>query len=284
LEEENQRLKMLLDGALENNRILTEQFNRKLASVKQNNDELNESLAELNKTNDVLQKELRDFQVRSFKDLSRDTWRPMEDRAVQEALEILHKDIEDWADENCIESLTDIACDVNSPEARELLDCLRKVAWISEEETELSAQLQQYAEVEIEPVLLLTALLTYAIYKSAFSEPFLILDALEPQGPPIVDSSGTMNLAPQWPPMRKSELLQSTFEKLRESRYSKLSYSFEADPPSKRETSASMALTNDEDSPSQSPNWKVPGSGARQQSNLCVRTLVLQGHSRPIRK
>jgi hypothetical protein len=148
---------------------------QRLHHFNKENDELNADMAQLKKTNDRFEADLREVQKKSFKEMTKTTWTPLEDNAVRELLEEIHKDIEDWADENGVDSLENLGDCLDEAEAGQLMKALQEVSLTTA--GDLDTQVRLWIESSLDPVLLLTALVTYHMYTSMCINPFLGLDA-----------------------------------------------------------------------------------------------------------
>jgi hypothetical protein len=152
---------------------------RQLAVEHHNNKQLNADLIELHKTNLQMETDLREFQIKSFKEMGKDSWTPMEDRILREKLAEIHKDIEDWVEENCVGSFTDVVVERLTEEGEEnLMGFLQRFTYIQAEKDSLSYQLKRWEARSMDPVLIQTAIITHMMYIFMFSNPFLALDGL----------------------------------------------------------------------------------------------------------
>ncbi|KAH6667963.1 hypothetical protein B0J14DRAFT_567311 [Halenospora varia] len=153
---------------------------QQIEQLKRQRDEMNNSLSGLNNINDQLQADLLEIQKKSFKEMSKANWVPLEDRAILEVFDEIHKDIEDWADDNCKEDLMEIGEGLTGEQKVELMAFMGQVAEINCQD--LDEQLKYWVDTGLDPVLLLTALATHHMYLSVFRNPFGVLDALAPGG------------------------------------------------------------------------------------------------------
>ncbi len=153
---------------------------KRLWHSQKNNHELKGNLADLNRKNDALQGDLRKVQQKSFNQITKSAWTPLEDRAIQEALQEIHQDLEDWADDNCLESFAEILERLPEPRQAELLEFCKDVIDITQ--PDLVSQFKWWTERKVDPVLLLTALATYHMYSCVFNNEFLAIGALEVDG------------------------------------------------------------------------------------------------------
>ncbi|OCL13282.1 hypothetical protein AOQ84DRAFT_372324 [Glonium stellatum] len=115
----------------------------------------------------------------SFKEMGKPLWTPIEHRVIRELLHEIHKDIEDWADENCVTSFETIEEHIDDSEARELLEILQNIALIKTDD--FNTQLKTWIEGSLDPVLLVTAIAIHHLYSSVFNNPFLVLDTFAKQ-------------------------------------------------------------------------------------------------------
>ena len=152
---------------------------QQLAVEHRNNRQLNVDLNELHKTNVQMDTDLREFQIKSFREMGKDSWTPMEDRIVREKLTEIHKDIEDWVEENCVESFRDVVVeDLTEEEEENLMNFLQRFTYIEEEKDSLSYQLSRWEARSMDPVLIQTAIITHMMYIFIFRNPFMALDGL----------------------------------------------------------------------------------------------------------
>ncbi|KAH8665033.1 hypothetical protein BGZ60DRAFT_62669 [Tricladium varicosporioides] len=151
---------------------------QQIEQLRRQRDEMNNSLSSLNNVNDQLQADLVEIQKKSFKEMSKANWVPLEDRAILEVFDEIHKDIEDWADDNCKEDLMEIAEGLSEEQKVELMAFMGPVAEVNCQN--LDEQLRYWVNTRLDPVLLLTALATHHMYLAVFRNPFGILDVLSP--------------------------------------------------------------------------------------------------------
>lgn len=142
-----------------------------------NNEELKNDIAELSKANDALQADLRKIQQKSFSAMSKSAWTPLEDRTISDILQEIHQDLEAWADENCLESFDDVRERLDEAQQVELLELCMKVADVTQ--SDLSSQFAWWDERHLDPILLLTALMTYRMYTCVFDNEFLALGVID---------------------------------------------------------------------------------------------------------
>jgi hypothetical protein len=153
------------------------QLKQQLIHTKRQNHALNESLKKLKISNDQYEAERREIQAKSFREMSKSSWAPMEDQVIRETIEGIHKDLEDWVEDNCIESLEEIDGRGNDAEAHQLLlDFLQSAA--TTHAGQPWEQLQLKINKGLSPRLVLTAILINYMYMSIFKNPFSVLDAL----------------------------------------------------------------------------------------------------------
>jgi hypothetical protein len=167
-----------VEAILEHNRRL----DGAVSHWRQENMKLNEDLRQLREVNDQHESDLRELQTKSFKEISKSIWSPLEDHVVRETLENIHKEIEDWAEENSIKTFDDLneSC-ISDGEAEALLDFLRDIA--STDSDNLWGQFRIWGRQEIDPELILTAVITSCMYDQVFRNPFMVLDAFEAEVP-----------------------------------------------------------------------------------------------------
>lgn len=159
---------------------------KRLLHSQKKNEELNYNLSELSRANDGLQGDLRKVQQKTFNQMTKSAWTPLEDRAIQELLQEIHQEIEVWAEDNCIESFDEIKGRLSEAQQAELLELCRQVVDVSQ--GDLASQFQWWEERRVDPILLLTALMTRRMYSCVFTNEFLALGALD-QGSmgPVLD-------------------------------------------------------------------------------------------------
>lgn len=147
---------------------------------RQENMKLNEDLKQLREVNEQHESDLRELQTKSFKEISKSIWSPLEDQVVRETLETIHKEIEDWAEENCIKTFNDVdeSC-MSNEDAGSLLEFLKDIA--STDSENLWGQFQVWRGQQIDPELIFTAVITSCMYDQVFRNPFTVLDAFEVQ-------------------------------------------------------------------------------------------------------
>jgi hypothetical protein len=150
---------------------------KRLWHSEKRNQELNFNLSELSNANDSLQGDLRKVQQKSFNQMTKSAWTPLEDRVIQEVLQEIHHDLEEWADENCVESFAEIGAHLNGVQQVELLELCKKVADVTQ--NDLLSQFQWWEERQFDPVLLLVALVTHRMYSCVFNNEFLALGAVD---------------------------------------------------------------------------------------------------------
>jgi hypothetical protein len=149
---------------------------QQLGYFQRENARLNEDLLDLQSRNHQFEADLREVQVKSFKEMVKESWTPIEDRVVEEKLGEIHKEIEDWVADNCVEEFGEVRVeDLTENEQRLLLNFLRNFTIIETENGSLSEQLDWWVARSMDPVLIPTAVITHFMYISAFSNPFLAL-------------------------------------------------------------------------------------------------------------
>ncbi|KUJ19622.1 uncharacterized protein LY89DRAFT_779557 [Mollisia scopiformis] len=157
---------------------------KRLWHSQKKNEELKYNMSELSQTNDALQDDLRKVQQKSFNQMTKSAWTPLEDRAIQEVLEEIHQDIEAWAEDNCVESFDEIKGCLDETHQAALLEICKNVADVTQDG--LGAQFQWWEERDVDPILLLTALSTFQMYSCVFNNEFLAMEVI------VEDSMGTM--------------------------------------------------------------------------------------------
>jgi hypothetical protein len=150
---------------------------KRLLSSQKKNEELNYNLSELSHANDGLVDDLRKVQQKSFNQMTKSAWTPLEDRAIQDVLEDIHQDIEAWAENNCVESFEKIQERLDESQQAELFEACKNVVNVTQDD--LATQFQWWEERDVDPVLLFTALATFHMYLSVFNNEFLALEAVE---------------------------------------------------------------------------------------------------------
>jgi hypothetical protein len=150
---------------------------KRLWHSQKNNHELKNDIAELSRANDGLQSDLRKIQQKSFMAMSKSTWTPLEDKAIQEILEEIHHDLEEWVEDHCLETFNEVLERLNETQQAELLEICAKVADVNQ--PNLASQFQWWDERHLDPVLLLTALVTYRMYTCVFDNEFLAIGTVD---------------------------------------------------------------------------------------------------------
>jgi hypothetical protein len=147
---------------------------------RQENLKLNEDLKQLRQVNEQHESDLRELQTKSFKEISKSIWSPLEDQVVRETLETIHKEIEDWAEDNCVKTFNDVedSC-ISNTEAGMMLNFLKDIA--STDSDNLWSQFRVWRGQQIDPELVFTAVITSYMYDQVFRNPFTVLDAFEVQ-------------------------------------------------------------------------------------------------------
>lgn len=113
----------------------------------------------------------------SFGQMSKSAWTPLEDRAIQDILEEVHHDLEEWADTNCLETFAEVKARLSEVQETQLFELCKKVADVTQ--SDLAAQFKWWEDRGLEPILLLTAISTYRMYSCIFSNEFLGLGAVD---------------------------------------------------------------------------------------------------------
>jgi hypothetical protein len=149
---------------------------QQLGFLQRENARLNEDLLDLQSRNHQFEADLREVQVKSFKEMVKESWTPMEDRVIQEKLGEIHKEIEDWVADNCVEEFEEVRVEeLTDNEQHDLLNFLRSFTIIETENGSLSEQLNWWVTRSMDPVLIPTAVITHFMYISVFNNPFLAL-------------------------------------------------------------------------------------------------------------
>lgn len=165
-----------VDAILEHNSQLADAVSR----WRSENTRLNEDLRQLREVNDQHESDLRELQTKSFKEISKSIWAPLEDQVVRETLESIHKEIEDWAEENSIKTFDALNESlISDGEAEALFNFLGDISLIGSDN--LWGQFRMWRSQEIDPELILTAVIISSMYDRVFRNPFLVLDAFEIQ-------------------------------------------------------------------------------------------------------
>ncbi|KAF4622826.1 hypothetical protein G7Y89_g14199 [Cudoniella acicularis] len=151
---------------------------QQLEQAKQSRDGMNHSLSVLNATNEQLNADLLLIQQKSLGEMSKATWVPLEDQAILDVFEEIHKDIEDWADDNCVDTLEELKERLSDEQKAQLMAFMKPVAELNCKD--FNSQIDYWVNCELDPVLLLKALATHHMYLSIFRSPFGVLDILAP--------------------------------------------------------------------------------------------------------
>jgi hypothetical protein len=161
-----------INGMHQHIHVLTQQ----LEHERRRNESLSHELIDLKSTNDQFEADLREVQVKSFKELSKSSWTPMEDHVIRDILGEIHKEIEDWADEVCVETFEEMKGKLTEGEVNQLMDFLKSFTIIVTDDYE--QQLEWWEEKAADPVLLLTATMTHLMYLNMCLNPFQVVDAI----------------------------------------------------------------------------------------------------------
>jgi hypothetical protein len=175
-----------LQERLENEKLVLREnhiLKERMARLQRQNEDLNTAMSVLKSTNDQLQADCREVQLRTFKEMAKSSWTPLEDRVISEMLDDIHQRIEEWAEDNCLGSLEDIMEGLQVSEGVQLLKKCNEVANVSAEEFDRQMQLRD--ERSLDPTLLLTALASHHMYKSVFNNSFLALGAYDQPDQPF---------------------------------------------------------------------------------------------------
>ena len=140
------------------------------------NQKLTQELIDLKRTNDQFEADLREVQVKSFKEMVKSTWTPMEDQVISDILNEVHKEIEDWADENCVDIFEEMEGKLTEEEQTEFLEYLKDITIVATDD--FGQQLGWWTEKGSDPVLILTAAMTHLMYDKICSNEFAVVDAL----------------------------------------------------------------------------------------------------------
>jgi hypothetical protein len=150
-------------------------YQRQVASLQAENEGLNADLLELRGTNQQFVTDLREAQVKSFKELGKDSWVPLEDRVISEKLSEIHKELEDWVDENCIDDFEQMQ-EMNEADQAVLLDFFRKITIVKSDN--LMEQIKIWEAEQMDVILLITSVITHQMYLALFTNPFLVIDSV----------------------------------------------------------------------------------------------------------
>jgi hypothetical protein len=155
----------------------------------------------------------------------------MEDNTLQEKLAEIHKDIEDWVDENCIKFYKDLG-DLTMEEEDTLMDFLRRFMYIREDRDDLSELLRSWEDQFIDLVLIPTAIITHLMYRTLFRNPFFAFSG-------VIDSEQAENI---------SSCIMTIYQALLSRKYlSSLHEHIRFDRFSQSRTSPSLAVPTNED-------------------------------------
>ena len=151
-------------------------LSQQLDYERRKNEKLQHDLLDLKQTNDQFAADLREVQVKSFKEMAKSSWTPMEDHIISDILGDVHKEIEDWCDENCADNFDQMRGRLSKKDETTLLDFLKLVTVVVSDD--FGEQLGWWTEKGYDPVLLSTAVITHLMYDSVCVNEFSVVDAL----------------------------------------------------------------------------------------------------------
>ena len=83
----------------------------------------NKDLLELKNINQQFEDDLLEVQIKSLREVAKESWMLMEDRVVGEKLGGIHKEVEDWVADNCVRGFDEVR-ELTDKEQWELLNSL----------------------------------------------------------------------------------------------------------------------------------------------------------------
>jgi hypothetical protein len=127
-------------------------------------------LAELNYQNRRQESEIQEFQKKSLKLIGKSTWTPLNDEVVVNILEEIHNNIDDWADNWCLDHFNRFE-ELDNEEQEALMNFLCAVTQHTEVK-DLQTMIQLLERNMTEPKLIATSYITHLMYTKLMSNPF----------------------------------------------------------------------------------------------------------------
>jgi hypothetical protein len=157
----------------------------KLKQAEEQNSSHLQHISDLKETNRLFEAELQQFQVKSFREISKLSWTPLEDQVIDTVLNEIHSDLEHWCDSYCVkdfepllslsqneaEGIVILARSINYP----ALTVMDQIRWWS------NRWWTDNGDDGNDPSRILKAILARQMYHDLLSNPFLLMDALEPR-------------------------------------------------------------------------------------------------------
>jgi hypothetical protein len=127
-------------------------------------------LAELNYHNRRYEAEIQEFQKKSLRTIGKSTWTPLNDEVVINILEEIHNNIDDWADNCCLDSFERFE-ELDDKEQEGLMNFLCSVTQYPDVEDIQS--MTELLERDMEnPKLMASSYITHLMYAKLMSNPF----------------------------------------------------------------------------------------------------------------